>query len=214
MVFRPMFWQKLRGKFIVLDGPDGCGKTTQIRLLSDFIESHAVACVVVRDPGGTGIGEQIRNILLDQGNGEMSVRCETLLYMASRAQLYAECIAPALQEQKCVLCDRWVSSTYSYQAVAGEIGAELVLRVAQDALERTWPDLTVIIDLPSEMGLTRLGDIHDRMEAKPVSFHRRVRQAFLDLARSRADFKVIDGSGSIEQVHQRLREVMVDYVNA
>lgn len=206
--------QRLEGKFIVLDGPDGAGKSTQVRLLSEFIERQGVVTLTVRDPGGTRIGEQIRQILLDRSNGDMSGRCESLLYMASRAQLYHECIRPALAEKKCVICDRWVSSTYAYQAVGGGVGTETVLKLAEISLERSWPDLTIIIDMPSRVGLERLSDTPDRIEEKPLEFHQQVRQGFLDLAQNRRDFRIVDGTDTIGQVHQRLCEVILAYVNS
>lgn len=209
-----MSWDKLKGKFLVLDGPDGAGKSSQLQLLSGILTEQGLELATVRDPGGTRIGEQIRHILLSKDNGEMSVRTEALLYMASRAQLYSEVIAPALERGKCVLCDRWISSTYAYQAVAGEAGARMVLQLAETVLERTWPDLTIIIDLPCEVGLERVGKSLDRMESKGPAFHQRVREAFLDLAQRRADFRVVDGAGTVEQVHQRVCEVVADYVNS
>ena len=209
-----MDWQRLKGRFIVLDGPDGAGKSTQVRLLEGVMSQQGVKVLAVRDPGGTAIGEKIRRILLDERNGAMSVRCEALLYMASRAQLYHEQIATALQEQQCVICDRWVSSTYAYQAVAGGVGSETVLQLAETGLERCWPDLTVIIDLASSIGLGRLSGAPDRMEQKKPEFHERVREAFRELAFGRSDFRVVDGSGTIEQVHGRLCEVLSEYVDS
>ncbi len=197
-----------------MDGPDGAGKSTQILLLSEVIKKKQIDVLTVRDPGGTAIGEKIRQILLDNAHGEMSVRCEALLYMASRAQLFSQCISPALTEGNCVLCDRWVSSTYAYQAVAGKIGPQVVLHLAETTLERTWPDLTLIIDIPSAVGLGRVGDRPDRMEGKGAAFHQKVREAFLELAQSRDDFRVIDGSGTVEQVHSRIYEVLTTYVSS
>ena len=209
-----MNWNKLKGKFVVIDGADGSGKTTQVQLLSDLIQNHDITTLLLRDPGSTPISEQIRQILLNNDNAEMSIRCETLLYMASRAQLFSQRIAPALQQQQCVICDRWVSSTYAYQAIAGKIGPEIVIKIAEATLERTWPDLTIIIDLPSQVGLERISSNPDRMEQKSPDFHRYVRQAFLELARDRDDFRVIDGTGSIRQVHQKIYEVIHEYVNS
>lgn len=206
--------QKLKGKFIVLDGPDGSGKSTQVQLLADLIKKQGVDVLTVRDPGGTKIGEQIRDILLGNENTAMSIRCEGLLYMASRAQLYLECISPALKEQKCVISDRWISSTYAYQAVGGQIGTEWVLSLSQAALERTWPDLTIIIDISAQIALGRIGQNPDRMEQKPIEFHQQVCQGFLELARSRDDFRVVDGNGSIDQIHQRICEVLSEYVDS
>jgi len=208
-----MNWDPLKGRFIVLDGPDGSGKSTQIKLLHDVLQAHHLIPLLLRDPGGTDIGEQIRKILLDPANTAMSPRCETLLYMASRAQLYHEKIAPALQQGKCVLCDRWISSTYAYQAVAAKVGSQNLLALADVSLERTWPDLTIIIDLPSDAGLARVGSSPDRMEQKPQDYHRRVRDAFLELARDRDDFRIVDGAVSIDEVHRRILKVLSDYVN-
>jgi dTMP kinase len=209
-----MKFDVLQGKFLVIDGPDGAGKSTQAKLLAEFIRQQGVDTLLCRDPGGTRIGDKIRHILLDNDHGEMSVRCEALLYMASRAQLYDERIAPALAAGRCVLCDRWVSSTYAYQAVAGRLGADAVIRIAEASLARTWPDLTIILDLPAEAGLDRLGRSPDRMEQKGSEFHQHVRQAFLELARGRKDFTVVDANGPIEAVQQRLERVVTDYVNS
>jgi len=222
-----MNWEKLQGKFIVLDGPDGCGKSTQVRLLAAHLRKNDVEILTLRDPGGTKIGDKIRNILLSDENKEITVRCETLLYMASRAQLYEECIKLALEEGKCVICDRWLSSTYAYQAVGGKLGAQWLLDLAETCLERVWPDLTIIFNFSSKEGLYRVGKgpgrkirndtgqtvfewghLPDRMEQKNLWFHKRVRKAFLDLAKSRENFCVVDGIGSIEQVHQRIWEIM------
>ena len=210
-----MNWKKLKAKFLVLDGPDGAGKTTQIRLLTEVMAQQQLPVEPLCDPGGTEIGDQIRNILLDRAHHRMSVRCETLLYMASRAQLYHQCIAPALAQGKCVLCDRWLSSTIAYQAVAGQLGPDAVLAIAQAALERIWPDLTVIVDLPAELGLQRLGPHPDRIEQKPLQFHQSVRDAFLALAQSsRQNIVVVDGAGSPADVHQRILEVIAQYLGS
>ena len=196
-----MSLEELAGKFIVIDGPDGAGKSTQSQMLKDYLCENGIETELVRDPGGTSIGEQIRKILLDTANAAMSVRTETLLYMASRAQLYHEKIGPALASGKCVLSDRWVSSTYAYQAIAGCDGAELVLNLADASLERAWPDRTIILDLPSEVGLERVVGEFDRMESKSLEFHRKVRQAYLNLADKRESFTVLDGAKTVEEIH-------------
>jgi len=200
--------QKLMGKFIVLDGPDGTGKSTQIQLLSNLIKNNGTDVAVFRDPGGTPIGEQIRRILLNPDHHLMSVRCEALLYMASRAQLYSECIAPALDQGKCVLCDRWLSSTVAYQAVAGKLGSHKILAIAEASLERSWPDLTLILDLPVKLSFQRLSERPDRMEQKGQEFQSHVRKAFINIAAARPDFHIIDASGSVEQVHDRICKVL------
>lgn len=197
---------KLAGRFVVIDGPDGAGKSTQAELLAEHLRAGGLEVTLVRDPGGTAIGDRIRQILLDRAHGEMAVECELMLYMASRAQLAAEVIRPALAAGQCVLSDRYISSTIAYQC-AGGADPESVRQAGRIAVGQTWPDLTVILDLPSDAGLTRAGraDGHDRMEAKGLEFHRRVRELFLQQARQEPGrFTVVDASGSIDEVQTRL----------
>ncbi len=198
----------------MLDGPDGCGKSTQAQKLADECRRSGVEPLTLRDPGGTAIGERIRAILLDREHSEMCARTELLLYMASRAQLYDECIRPALEKGQCVICDRWISSTYAYQAVAGKVGVDNLLNIAEIALERTWPDVTIIIDVPSDKAFERIDRELDRMEAKGLDFHRAVRDGFLELAgRRKGDFAVVDGSATIDEVHGRICEVLSRHVD-
>ena len=152
---------KFSGKFIVLDGPDGCGKSTQCGLLAKWLRKQGVAVVSLRDPGGTVIGEKIRQILLNPEHIKMDTRTELLLYMAARAQLWKEKIQPALKANKCVVLDRWLSSTCAYQGYAGGFGIEKVVKIATDCLERVWPDLTIILDVDLE---TAKQDISDFLE--------------------------------------------------
>lgn len=192
------------GKFVVLDGPDGCGKTTQVKLLAQWLSEQSVSFECLRDPGGTAIGEKIRNILLNPDHITMSTTAEVLLYMAARIQLWQEKIAPALKENKCVILDRWLSSTCAYQGYAGGFGIDKVIKIAADALERTWPDLTIILDVDLETSVNRLSSQPDRMEAKPCQYHQKVREGFLELARQRENFMIVDGKGDIETVHNKI----------
>ena len=201
--------RKLAGKFIVIDGPDGAGKSTQLKLLAEHLGSRGVQVTQTRDPGGTVIGDKIRRILLDNDHDEMVTGCEIMLYMASRVQLMGEVIAPALAAGRCVLCDRWVSSTIAYQVAEGEATAKEIMDIYQIALRGHRPDLTIILDLPAEVGLARLPAQPDRMEAKGLEFHQKVRDLFLTQVQVQSDTKpkvltVVDGNGSIEQVQQRL----------
>ena len=200
--------EKLKGRFIVLDGPDGCGKSTQAGLLVDWLNDNGVTTSRFRDPGDTAIGEKIRDILLNPKHLVMNTRTELLLYMAARAQLWGEKIAPALQEGRCVVLDRWLSSTCAYQGYAGGFGTDKVIRIAADCLERVWPDLTVILDVDDETAAGRLDRQLDRMEAKGAGYHRQVREGFLQLARDRKDFFVVDASADIGAVHDEVRQLI------
>jgi len=201
---------KLGSRFIVIDGPDGAGKTTQLKLLAEHLRTRGVEVCLVRDPGGTAIGDRIRRILLDNAHGEMGVECELMLYMASRAQLAAEVIRPALARGECVLCDRYISATVAYQG-AGGAEPDTVLQAGRIAVGPTWPDLTILLDLDAEVGLARVAGQrrHDRMESRGAEFHRRVRKMFLRQAQEQPErFAVVDAAGTVEEVQQRLRKVV------
>ena len=198
----------LAGRFIVLDGPDGCGKSSQARMLMDWVQSQGVAAVGFRDPGATIIGEKIREILLSPAHEAMTTPAEVLLYMAARVQLWAEKIKPALNEGKCVIMDRWLSSTCAYQGYAGAFGVEKVIDIAQDSLERVWPDLTIILDVDLKTAAQRLKRELDRMERKGDNYHSRVREGFLRLAQDRPDFVVVDAAADVEAVHKEVVKVV------
>ena len=199
---------KFSGKFIVLDGPDGCGKSTQTQLLAEWLQKQDVPAVSFRDPGDTAIGEKIRQILLSPEYNAMSTRTELLLYMASRAQLWAERIAPALEENKCVVLDRWLSSTCAYQGYAGGFGMDKVIKIATDCLERVWPDLTIILDVDLQTASQRLNRQLDRMEQKGDGYHQRVREGFLQLAKQQKNFLVVDATGDVETVHKQILKLI------
>jgi len=198
---------KFAGKFIVLDGPDGCGKSTQTKLLAQWLQQQGVDAKTFRDPGDTAIGEQIRQILLNPEHIKMSTTTEVLLYMAARVQLWQEKIAPALERQKCVILDRWLSSTCAYQGYAGGFGVNQVKKLAVDSLGMPWPDLTIIVDVDLDTAANRLTGRLDRMEAKPREYHRKVREGFLKLS-GQKKLVVVDGSGSIETVHEKIKQLI------
>jgi dTMP kinase len=197
----------LKGKFIVLDGPDGCGKSTQGQLLIRWLKEQGVAAVSFRDPGDTIIGEKIREILLSPEHHVMATATEVLLYMAARAQLWTEEIAPALR-RNCVVLDRWLSSTCAYQGFAGVFMMERVVALAERSLERVWPDLTIILDVDLKTAASRLNRPLDRMEQKGDSYHAKVREGFLKLASGRKDFSVIDASAEVGAVHKQVIDVI------
>jgi len=196
----------LSGKLIVLDGPDGCGKSTQAKVLAQWLQSQGAPTRTYRDPGDTTIGEQIRRILLSPAHLAMSTRAEVLLYMAARAQLWQERIAPALRERECVVLDRWVSSTCAYQGYAGEFGMDNAIQLARDSLARVWADLTMILDVDLKTCAGRLPGKLDRIEAKPREYHKKVREGFLRLAEQQDGFIVVDAGGDIDAVHERVKE--------
>lgn len=199
---------KFAAKFIVLDGLDGSGKTTQAKLLTEFLRVSGVPTSGFRDPGDTVIGEKIRQILLSPEHIAMSTRTEVLLYMAARAQLWQEKIVPALREKECVVLDRWISSTCAYQGHAGGFGIHNVIKVAADSLARLWPDITIILDADPQTCAARMPRKLDRIEAKPREYHQRVREGFLTLAREQKNFFVVDAAGDIETVHEKVSRVI------
>jgi dTMP kinase len=199
---------KFSGKFITLDGPDGCGKTTQVKLLVDWLLRQGVDVVSFREPGATAIGEKIRQILLNPEHIAMTTAAEVMLYMAARVQLWNEKIAPALKQNKCVVVDRWLSSTCAYQGYAGGFGMDKVIKIAADCLERPWPDLTIILDVDSATAASRLKRNLDRMEQKGNDYHKKVRDGFLELAKQRKNFSVVNAADDIDTVHKRVIDII------
>lgn len=201
---------RLAGKFIVIDGPDGCGKSTQAKLLAEYLENKQLTVELLRDPGSTVIGEKIRRVLLSPEHDTMATETEVLLYMAARVQLWNEKIAPALQKNKCVVIDRWLSSTCAYQGYAGDFGIDRVIQIAEDCLPKPWPDSTIILDVDLQTAAQRLNRNLDRMEQKGDDYHKKVRQGFLKLAENQDNFIVIDAAESVERVHQNIIEKVAD----
>jgi len=199
----------LGGKFIVFDGPDGSGKSTQFRRFIDMARDAGVTVCDVREPGGTDVGERIRDILLDPIHAEMTVRCEMLLYMASRAQLVQQRIIPALGRGELVLADRFISSTLAYQGAAGGLPRDEILAVGDAACAGISPDLVVIFDADEATAAARLNPLLDRIEQKGAEFHRMVRQGFLDQARrDPGRYAVVNAAGSADTVSGELLRVL------
>lgn len=193
----------LRGKFIVFDGGEGCGKSTQAQLCTAAIEANGVDALLVRDPGTTHVGEMIRGILLNPSNSEIGMRCEMLLYMAARAQMVHEIIAPALAAKKCVVSDRFISSTLAYQLGGAGMKADEIVRVGETAVAGRWPDLTILLDMPVERSAGRLHRSLDRIEQRPAEYHQRVRENYL--AQAKADparVRVLSADRNKEEIHQ------------
>lgn len=195
------------GIFVSVEGTDGCGKTTQMDLLEKRLQKEGVRFLRSREPGGTAIGEKIRNLVLDPENQEMNERAEALLYAASRAQHVEEKIKPALKDYDLVLCDRFLDSSIVYQGIGRGLGAEEIKNINLWAVGNLLPDLTIVLYLDYEEGLKRKssqkhGEL-DRLEQANEAFFRRVNEGFLELKNMFPDRVVIvDASRSIDEIHE------------
>lgn len=190
--------------FITFEGPEGGGKTTQLRLLQATLEEHGRQVVATREPGGTAIGNAIRTILLDPTHTVMSPRAEALLFNAARAQLVDEIVQPALAAGKIVLCDRFADSTLAYQGYGRRLNLADLHMLIGYATQGIRPQLTIFLDLPAEAGLQRKqGAEWNRMEAEQLAFHQRVRDGFYALVAAEPDrWLVVDATQSLVQVQQ------------
>ena len=197
----------MKGKFIVLEGPDGSGKTTQIERLKEYLEEKGRECLITREPGGTRIGEAIRQIILNPEYTEMSDVTEMLLYAASRAQLIHDVIGPAIEGGKFVICDRFVDSSIVYQGIARGLGIETVSRINAPGIGIYQPDLIFFIDIPEEEGLARKKKQKklDRLEQESVDFHHMVSEGYRKVLKDRPEVIRIDGCLPVEEIHQKIR---------
>jgi len=203
-----------RGLFLTLDGPDGGGKTTQAAKLAAWLSARGYDVVTCRDPGGTPLGDRLRQILLDRDTVDLSLRAEMLLYMASRAQLVEDVVRPALAAGRTVVSDRYLLANLVYQGYASGLPIEQVSQVGLAATGALLPDLTVVLDVPLDLARQRLGAVRDRIEDRPLSYHARVREGFLDAARRAteeswacypAPIVVVDGSAPPDVVATRIQ---------
>ena len=191
--------------FITLEGPEGSGKTTAVEFAVKALEEKGYKIVRTREPGGTPIAEQIRDVILDKANTNMDPRTEALLYAASRRQHLVEKVWPALKEGKIVICDRYLDSSLAYQGGARGLGIENILNVNMFATENTFPDLTLLFDITPEEGLKRISANANRevnrLDLEKLEFHHKVRDTFLELAKRYPErFVIIDASKSREEV--------------
>ncbi|MBC7998345.1 MAG: dTMP kinase [Leptolyngbya sp.] len=200
-----------KGSFITLEGPEGAGKTTQLKLLSRQLDQIGCKHIVTRDPGGTSLGKQIRRILLNPENPVMPMT-ELLLYQADRAQHVDELIRPALDAGTLVLCDRYIHSTIAYQGYARGIDFDLIDKLNQMATGGLMPEITILFDIDSSAGLGRLHPGgHDRLEREAIEFHHKVRKGYNELAkRDPEKWAVIDASKPLSVVQEELRGILVD----
>jgi dTMP kinase len=208
----------LPGFLISFEGSEGSGKSTQISRIATLLEDAGQEVVVTREPGGTEIGEEIRHLLKHSGNNsQMFSETELLLFAAARAQLVREVILPALEEGKIILSDRYLDSTTVYQGVARQINEDPVKLINEFAVGDITPDLTIVIDVPAEVGLkrirTRPSDLPDRMEAENIEFYKAVREGYLVLAKGMPDrFHVVDGTKEVNEVEAEIWEALSELV--
>ncbi len=204
-----------RPVFLALEGLDGTGKSTQCRLLADWLRGlNDVDVVQCADPGGTAVGTALREILLHH-RGDMSPSCEALLFMASRAQLVAEVIRPALDAGRIVICDRFVLANVVYQGYGGGLGVDQLWEVGRLSTAGLEPDLTIVLDLPLDAALARRDRPADRMESRDRDYQQRVRQGFLSEARRRPErVRVIDAAAPVEVVHERICKEVASVLGA
>lgn len=202
-----------KGIFITLEGPDGCGKSTQSKLLADFLKKRGLPVVLTREPGGTPFAENLRRCLLDPQH-RVHPLAELLLFETIRAQHTHEIILPALKNGKTVVCDRYMDSTYAYQGHGRRIDLKVIQTLNRIAAQGAVPDLTIVLDVPVQEGFKRLkkkslNHKKDRMEQEAVAFHNRVRTGFLKLAQSEPKrVKIISAQDSIEGVHQKICQLL------
>lgn len=200
----------MKGKFITFEGCEGAGKSTQIRFLKSTLDGLGIDYVVTREPGGSEIAEQVRNIILDGKNKSMTDECEALLYAAARVQHINDIVRPALEEGKLVICDRYVHSSLAYQGYARGLGEEFVAGINRLALTEYLPDLTLFLNInPVDAFARKNGaDEGDRMEQLGIEFHEKVYDGYLKLLKNRSEMCSIDCSGTRFETAQRIVDAL------
>jgi dTMP kinase len=216
-LFNVFFILLLMIRFITFEGGDGSGKTTQVRALESYLAGRGHACLLTREPGGTSLGERIRQVLLQVGDHEIAPSTELFLYLADRAQHVSEIILPAINAGKLVLCDRFTDSTLAYQGYGRGIDLRLLRRLNDVADKGVRPDLTFLLDCRVEQGLARTArrpvtagqPREDRFEREKIEFHEKVRAGFLELARAEPQrFRIVDASRSEEEIAADIRSII------
>ena len=199
----------LKGLFITFEGLDGCGKSTQMELVAGALRERGYVVLVTREPGGTELGESIRDLLLDPRHHGMSARAEALLYAAARAQLVEQVVRPALDDGQVVLCDRYLDSSLAYQGYGRGLGTEDIVTLNVWATECLFPDLTLFLDLEDSIRSTRLAAVPDRLEAEDDEFHQRVAEGYRSLLSLHPHrIRRVEARGSESEVQDRVRAVI------
>lgn len=201
-----------KAPFFVIDGIDGCGKSTQAKLLSESLRAKGFKVTAVRDPGGTSISEQIRKIILSTENAKMSSKTELFLYTASRMQLIEEILRPAREAGEIIVSDRFTTSTIAYQSYGGGLPLDFVKTIIDASVKDFLPTKTFIIDVPIELAEKRIDAVRDRMELKNLDYKQRVRNGFIKQAAENQDVVPINGSLSIEEIHSIIMRIVNEFL--
>lgn len=205
---------KQTGKFITIEGTEGVGKSTNIAFIKAWFEAKNISLLHTREPGGTPLAEEIRELLLSKRDEQVDAKSELLLMYAARAQHVSQKIKPALEQGQWVLCDRFSDASFAYQGAGRALGLDKLVALDQWVLEGFKPDLTILLDLPVEVGLSRAqerGPI-DRFEEEKVEFFEQVRNGYLQIARQEPErVKIVDARGSLEEVQQQIEQVLMNF---
>lgn len=196
-----------KGLFITFEGADGCGKTTQINLLKEYLENKNYEIITTLEPGGSDIGKKLRQILLHH-DGFVSPRAEMFMYLADRAQHIDTVIKNNVEKNKIVLCDRHIDSTVAYQGYGRGEDIEQINLLNEIATGGYKPDLTFVFDVDSEIAQKRVGNVKDRLESEGLEFHRKIRQGYLELAKKYPRIKVINSNKTIEEVFEQVKKII------
>ncbi len=201
-----------KGLFITFEGADGCGKTTQIKLLDKYLRESGYKTLLTREPGAKGLGEKIREILLNY-DGEVSSNCESFLFLADRAQHIDCIIKPAIASGVIVLCDRHTDSTIAYQGYGRGVNINKLKELNEIAVNGLNPDLTMVFDIDAKTSMARVGNEKDRMESAGIEFFEKVRKGYLEIAKQEPErVKVIDSTKSIEEIHKKVLELIKNVI--
>ena len=202
-----------KGLFITFEGADGCGKTTQINMLKNYLENQGYQVVLTREPGAKGLGEKVREILLNY-EGAVSDRCESFLFLADRAQNIDIIVNPAVNEGKIVLCDRHIDSTVAYQGYGRGLDIDRIKMLNNIATNGRKPDLTIVFDIDVETSMQRVGKNKDRMESAGIEFHNRVREGYLKIAKEEPErIKVVNSIQTVNDVFEEVKKIVNKYLS-
>ncbi|WP_423363684.1 dTMP kinase [Mycoplasma sp. P36-A1] len=207
-----------QGLFITFEGPDGSGKTTILEKITQYFKTEGIDFIKTREPGGSAIAQQIRGVVLDENNKNLSATTEALLFAASRAQHFDEIIVPTLKENKVLLCDRFIDSSLVYQGIARGLGVEQVLSINNFAIQGKMPDLTIFFDVKPHIGLARIASNNNRevnrLDLEDIEFHQKVYDGYLmirDMYKSR--FRTVDASQDIDTVFEQVKNIIKENLN-